>query len=65
MELLQHPIVTGALAGFLAATAVDFQAFRAFKSFQEFRSYSWGLAAFRAVQGIVLGVLAALGIGAL
>lgn len=64
-EFLQHPAVAGAIAGFLTATAVDFQAFRAFKSYDEFRRYQWGLAAFRAVQGIVIGALSVIGIGAL
>lgn len=65
MDALQHPIVVGAIGGLIVATAVDFQAFRAFKSYEEFRSYSWGLAAFRAVQGAVLGALSVIGIGAL
>lgn len=65
MTVLQHPVVTGALAGFLAATAVDVQAFRSFKSFDEFKRYSWTLAAFRAVQGLIIGALSAVGVGAL
>lgn len=65
MEFLQQPVVAGAIAGFLTATAVDIQAFRAFETFGEFKAYNWSTAAFRAVQGIVIGALSVLGIGAL
>ena len=65
MDVLQHPIIAGAVAGFLTATAVDFQAFRAFQTFGEFKRYNWTLAGFRAVQGVVIGAVSAAGIWAL
>jgi hypothetical protein len=51
-------IALGAVAGFVTAALVDYQAFRAFKSVEEFASYNWGLAAFRWAQGAVSGAIA-------
>lgn len=65
MELLNQPIVKGALAGLLSAAAVDIQAFRAFKSLNDLVAYSWGLAAFRWAQGAIVGALTAAGLGAI
>lgn len=63
MDWLQMPIVRGALAGVLAAAAVDFAAFRSWKSFNDALSYSWSTAAFRLLQGAVTGALTSLGLG--
>ena len=62
--LLAHPVVRGAITGSLAAAAVDFQAFRSWKSFDDVTKYDWRLAAFRWVQGAIVGGLAGLGFGA-
>lgn len=63
MELLQHPLVQGTIAGLVSAALVDFAAFRAWKSWQDAASYSWGTALFRWAQGAVVGFVTALGIG--
>lgn len=63
-ELLMHPVVRGAIAGAVAASAIDIQAFRSFKSATDLKTYSWSLALFRWVQGAVFGALTALGITA-
>jgi len=64
MTLLQHPVVKGALAGFVTAALVDFAAFRSWDDFGDVKTYNWNTALFRWVQGIVVGALTALGIGA-
>lgn len=63
IEVMRHPVVKGAIAGALAAAAVDRQAFAAWKSFQDVREYDWGLALFRWGQGAVIGATSALGLG--
>jgi hypothetical protein len=63
-DLLAHPVVRGALAGLLAAAAVDLGAFRAWKTWQEAATYHWGTASFRWVQGACIGALTGLGFGA-
>jgi hypothetical protein len=65
MEWLQHPAVTGAIAGVLVATKQDWDSFRGFQSFQQFAAYSWGLFAWRVAQGAVIGAASVYGIGAL
>ena len=63
-EFLHNPIVQGAISGALGAAAVDYQAFRAWRSFREATTYAWGMAAFRWVQGAVIGGVTAAGLGA-
>lgn len=65
VSYLQHPLVKGALSGFLSAAAIDFVAFRNFKTLDEFASYSWAVAGFRWIQGAVVGAVTAAGLGAL
>jgi hypothetical protein len=55
----------GALVGAVAAAGVDFQAFRSWKNFHDAEQYSWSTAIFRWIQGAVLGVVTAVGIGGL
>jgi hypothetical protein len=62
---LANPIVRGALSGLLAAAVVDIHSFRTFKNLDEFAAYDWRLAAFRWVQGAVMGTLVASGLGAI
>ena len=57
--MLASAILHAAFAGFLAAAAVDFQAFRAWKNFNEITQYDWGTAIFRWAQGAALGILSA------
>lgn len=61
-QYLDHPAVKGALAGILAAAAVDLQAFRAWKSFDDVVTYQWKTAGWRWVQGAILGALAGIGL---
>lgn len=62
-ELLQHPVTRGAIAGAVAAAAVDIQAFRNWKTIHDWLEYDWGIAAWRWFQGAALGALTAFGIG--
>lgn len=64
-ELLSHPVVQGAIAGALAAASVDFAAFRAWQRWQDVAAYSWATATFRWVQGAIVGVVSAAGLGVL
>lgn len=63
IELMRHPAVKGAIAGTLAAMAIDRQAFASWKSFDDVKKYDWGLALFRWGQGAVIGATSALGLG--
>lgn len=63
--ILTNPIVHGALSGALSAAAIDFAAFRSWKSFHDAATYGWGTAAWRWLQGAVVGALAAAGLGGL
>jgi len=62
-EILVSPVVHGAITGALAAGAIDFQAFRSWKSFDEASKYAWGMAAWRWLQGAVVGAVGAAGLG--
>lgn len=62
MGLLANKYVAGALAGFLAAAVVDFNAFRTWKSIDEAKSYNWQVALWRWGQGAISGALMAAGI---
>ncbi len=52
----------GAVAGALSAAWIDFAAFRSWKSFDDVWHYDWRLAAFRWLQGAVVGAVTALGV---
>lgn len=60
---IHHPIVQGALTGFIGAAVVDFGAFRAWKTWHDIAVYQWSTASFRWFQGAVVGAVAAAGIG--
>ena len=62
-QLLQNPIVKGALSGLVSAAVVDLHAFRGFKSKNELAAYDWGTALLRWGQGIIGGALTAAGLG--
>lgn len=63
--VLHHPLVYGAISGVLAAAKGDYHAFQTFKNFHDFADYSWSTALWRWVQGAVIGVGTAAGLGAL
>ena len=63
-DFLHHPIVRGIIAGVLSAAVVDFNAFKSWHSFSDARQYSWGVAAWRWLQGAVIGGCSALGLAA-
>ena len=63
--IFHSTFVHGAIAGWFGAAAVDFSAFRSWKSAQEAITYNWGLAAWRWLQGAVVGGVTALGYGAI
>lgn len=62
--VLDHPAVKGALAGIVAAAAVDIDAFRKFESFEQAKAYKWDRALFRWIQGAIAGAIAGLGLTA-
>lgn len=60
LHLFFHsPVGQGAFIGWLGAAAVDWRNFRAWKSFDDARSYSWGVAVWRWVQGAIVGAVGA------
>ena len=61
-EILQHPIVRGAIAGVLAAGLVDYGAFRSWKSFDDAAAYDWATASWRWLQGAIVGALTGIGL---
>lgn len=66
LQSLSHsPIVHGAITGALASAVVDFQAFKTWTTFHDFVTFNWATAAFRWLQGAVLGAVAGVGLGAL
>lgn len=66
-SLAAHPILSatfhGALTGWASAAVVDYHAFTTWKSFGEAKSYAWGIAAWRWVQGAVMGAVTGAGLG--
>lgn len=62
-NLFQHASARGAVTGWLAAAAVDFQAFRTWKSFHDVAVYQWNIAAWRWLQGAIVGAVTAAGLG--
>jgi hypothetical protein len=63
--LLAHPVVVGALSGFLTAARVDYIAFQRFQTPEEAAQYQWRIALWRWLQGAVIGAVTAreLGLG--
>lgn len=53
----------GAVSGVLGAGAADFAAFKSWKSFHDAAEYQWGVAAWRWLQGAVLGAASGAGLG--
>lgn len=64
-EFFTHPLVAGAITGWVSAAAVDFAAFKSWQSFDDARKYSWSVAAWRWFQGAVVGLVAAAGLAGL
>lgn len=60
-----HKALAGAASGFVAAVATDYHAFRTWKKWDEAFQYDWAQASFRWVQGVVGGIVTALGFDAL
>lgn len=65
--ILAHPIFAkvlhGAVSGALAAALVDYHAFMTWKSVQDAMKYDWGTAAFRWLQGAIMGAAVGGGFG--
>lgn len=59
---IHNPIIAGAISGLLSAAAVDFAAFRKWQSFADAASYSWSVAAWRWLQGAVIGAVSGAGL---
>jgi len=64
-EYLTHPIVNGAMAGFVSAALIDVAAFRKWSNVDEALAYQWKIALWRWAQGFVYGGLTAAGLGAI
>lgn len=60
-----HPIILGALSGALSAARIDYVAFQSWQSFHDFAIYDWRTAAFRWLQGAIVGAVGASGFTAL
>ena len=58
IDALQPALFAG-LLGAGAALTIDWQAFKSWKSFNDLLTYNWGLAAWRAFQGFMVGFLPA------
>ena len=61
-DLFQHPIVQGAVQGFMAAAVVDVLAFRKWQRWEDAVVYDWRVASWRWVQGTITGALVAFGV---
>jgi len=59
-NVLASPFWQVVLTTVATALAADYAAFKKFQSFEEFAAYRWGLAAWRAAQGFVVGVVGGL-----
>jgi len=59
---LSYPLVAGALSGLGAALLVDYANFRSWQTWSDAKTYSWGTASMRWLQGAVGGLVTALGI---
>lgn len=57
-----NKVAAGAVAGFLAGTAVDRVAFKSWTSFDDAIHYSWKVAAWRGFQGALIGAASAAGV---
>ncbi len=60
---LSNHVIKGAIGGAIAAAVVDLHAFNKFTNWTDLKSYSWGTAAFRWLQGAVAGAAVAAGFG--
>ena len=59
------PIVMGAIVGAASAAKIDYSSFRSWKSFRDAYTYDWGTAAWRWLQGAVIGAVGVSGLTAL
>jgi hypothetical protein len=62
---IAYPAVRGALSGLLSAALVDFAAFRSWKNFHDAYAYDWPTAAWRWLQGAVVGAVTSSGLSAI
>lgn len=55
-----NKVLTGAVSGWVAAAAIDFEAFRSWQRVEDALTYSWKIAVFRWIKGAILGALGGL-----
>lgn len=55
--LSQSAAVQGAIGGWLVAARVDYEAFKHWQSFDEAKAYNWKVAAWRWLQGAIIGAV--------
>lgn len=53
----------GALTGWASAAVVDYHAFSQWKSLDDAKKYDWSTAAWRWIQGAVMGAVSGAGLG--
>lgn len=63
LAMLHSAIGQGAITGLVTAAAADYAVFRQWKSWEDARTYDWGIASFRWVQGSIVGALTGAGLG--
>jgi hypothetical protein len=63
-QFLHEPVVRGIISGIAAAAVVDFHAFMSWHEFADVKKYAWGTAAFRWLQGAIMGAITGAGFSA-
>lgn len=64
MTDLGHKALAGVASGWVAAAATDYHTFLSWKKWDDAVTYDWGQATFRWAQGMLTGLLTALGMTA-
>lgn len=61
--VLKNPVVHGVLVGAMGAATADFHAFLQWKKLDDAKTYDWGTALLRWLQGAAVGAVTAAGYG--
>lgn len=60
--VVRNPVIRSAAIGACSAAAVDYRAFLSWKSFDDAMAYDWNVAAWRWLQGAVIGATTGFGL---
>lgn len=63
LAILHSSVAHGAITGLVTAAAADYAVFRQWKNWEDARTYNWGVASFRWVQGLIVGAMTGAGLG--